>query len=91
MPIKQLILTGEEVDEYEKMQKRLEDLPSEKKLNAFAWMIANKLPIDSWSGKNTPWGCIYENPTGQTQIEHEWYCDDCPAQMICSRPQHYSK
>jgi hypothetical protein len=81
----QYILSEEEMAEHKKVVselKRLQgQLPTLSKLQEFATMVANKLPVESGWYKGKVWGCILTKPKND-----EWYCDDCPAREICPHP-----
>ncbi len=55
--------------------------PSQEDLQKFCTIVADTMPAGvDWIGKDKPWGCILT-------VKNEWYCDSCPARLIC--PQQF--
>jgi hypothetical protein len=75
--------------EYDDLLERAVKVEAEntRELQEFCTMVADTLPIKwTWGeGKDTPtpWGCIL------TEVDVEWYCDQCPAQKVC--PHQYKE
>jgi hypothetical protein len=81
----QYLLTEEE---YQKLQADVEigrRSPSKTALQKFCTHVADNMPAKvKWIGEEKPWGCILSRS--------DWYCDSCPARIICPHPhKEYSK
>lgn len=73
------ILTEEEMEDYRKRARALDEFPSRENLQKFCTTVADNMPVKSGWKKGQIWGCILTR-------EDEWYCDDCPAEKVCPYP-----
>lgn len=78
----QFILTEEEYETLKLEADRGKKLPAYDELLELCVKISDAMPIDTWAGKQKPWGCII---TARKQ-GHEWHCDECPVADICPYP-----
>ena len=81
----QFILTPEEFTTLNAKAQKADLAPDQRKLQELCTLAANAIVIkEGWRAGHV-WGCILT-------VEHEWYCDDCPAREVCPTPhKHWSK
>lgn len=85
----QYILTEEEYEDLKDEARSGYTKKQQKQLFKLAHYLAENMPINSWKGKGEPWNCVYDE--NGKEHEEEWYCDECPARLICPKEQHYSQ
>lgn len=80
----QYILSQEEYDELVAKSKKLTDKAAED-LQKACTFIADNVPVKYWGNDEARiWGCIHTK-------DHEWYCDECPAEEMCPSRKSWSK
>lgn len=72
----QYILSEEEMSAIRAKAALLEKLPSRETLQAVCTKVCNEVILPDGRRAGSPWGCILT-------IDGEWYCDDCPVEVIC--------
>lgn len=80
----QYLLTKEEYEDLIN-KANVKNLQNKEQLQELCTNLANHMPVLFWDNKEPKvWGCIRTS-------EHEWYCDNCPAQDLCPTSKNYSK